>query len=224
MEALRLGCEAFASDLNPVACLILKVMLEEIPRHGPGLADELRRVRRGDEGQGRGRVSRPLSQGPGRRHAHRLPVGADRAMRVPRLRRGDSPHAFLSGCVGNPNRKWALKTHTWSPMPTDVPLLRSGSRYSSPETDREVATGTVVSRARATCVCCHAPCCPRSASGHSLSAHRGGADVVFDDQDGRSHQRRPNDGRGHRQARRTRPPLPFAHRYRLRKAVCLGHK
>ncbi len=44
LEALRLGCEAFASDLNPVACLILKVMLQDIPRHGPGLAEELRRV------------------------------------------------------------------------------------------------------------------------------------------------------------------------------------
>ncbi len=44
LEALRVGCEAFASDLNPVACLILKVMLEDIPRHGPALADELRRV------------------------------------------------------------------------------------------------------------------------------------------------------------------------------------
>ncbi|MEW6326770.1 MAG: DUF1156 domain-containing protein [Thermodesulfobacteriota bacterium] len=44
LEALRLGCEAFASDLNPVACLILKVMLEDIPRHGLELAKELRRV------------------------------------------------------------------------------------------------------------------------------------------------------------------------------------
>lgn len=44
MEALRLGCETFASDLNPVACLILKVLLEDIPRHGPELAEELRRV------------------------------------------------------------------------------------------------------------------------------------------------------------------------------------
>ena len=44
LEALRLGCEAFASDLNPVACLILKVMLEDIPRHGPTLAEDLRRV------------------------------------------------------------------------------------------------------------------------------------------------------------------------------------
>ncbi len=44
LEALRLGCEAFASDLNSVACLILKVMLEDIPRHGPALADELRKI------------------------------------------------------------------------------------------------------------------------------------------------------------------------------------
>lgn len=44
LEALRVGCETFASDLNPVACLILKVMLEDIPRHGPALADELRHV------------------------------------------------------------------------------------------------------------------------------------------------------------------------------------
>ena len=36
---------AFASDLNPVACLILKVMLEDIPRHGPGFGrQELRKA------------------------------------------------------------------------------------------------------------------------------------------------------------------------------------
>lgn len=44
LEALRVGCDAFASDLNPVACLILKVLLEDIPRHGAKLAEELRRV------------------------------------------------------------------------------------------------------------------------------------------------------------------------------------
>jgi len=38
LEALRLGCDAFAGDLNPVACLILKVMLEDIPRHGVSAA------------------------------------------------------------------------------------------------------------------------------------------------------------------------------------------
>jgi adenine-specific DNA methylase len=34
---LRLGCDAFASDLNPVARLVLKVMLEDIPRRGAEL-------------------------------------------------------------------------------------------------------------------------------------------------------------------------------------------
>ena len=44
LEALRLGCDTFASDLNPVACLILKVLLEDIPRIGPDLGNDLRRV------------------------------------------------------------------------------------------------------------------------------------------------------------------------------------
>src|SRR5690349_199162 len=44
LESLRISCEAFASDLNPVACLILKVLLEDIPRHGPSLAEDLRRA------------------------------------------------------------------------------------------------------------------------------------------------------------------------------------
>jgi len=42
LEALRLGRDVYASDLNPVACLILKTMLEDVPRHGPGLADKVR--------------------------------------------------------------------------------------------------------------------------------------------------------------------------------------
>jgi len=44
LEALRLGCDAYASDLNPVACLILKVTLEDIQRHGKTLAAELQQV------------------------------------------------------------------------------------------------------------------------------------------------------------------------------------
>lgn len=40
-EANRLNCDTFASDLNPVACLLNKVILEEIPKEGIGLADEI---------------------------------------------------------------------------------------------------------------------------------------------------------------------------------------
>jgi putative DNA methylase len=43
LEALRVGADAFASDLNPVAVLLNKVVLEYIPKYGQTLADEVRR-------------------------------------------------------------------------------------------------------------------------------------------------------------------------------------
>ncbi len=43
LEALRIGADAFASDLNPVAVLLNKVVLEYIPNHGHQLADEVTR-------------------------------------------------------------------------------------------------------------------------------------------------------------------------------------
>ncbi|HVC94341.1 MAG TPA: DUF1156 domain-containing protein [Pirellulales bacterium] len=42
-EALRVGADAFATDLNPVAVLLNKVVLEYIPRFGRELGDELRK-------------------------------------------------------------------------------------------------------------------------------------------------------------------------------------
>lgn len=41
LEALRVGADAFASDLNPVAVLLNKVVLEYIPKYGQRLADEV---------------------------------------------------------------------------------------------------------------------------------------------------------------------------------------
>jgi adenine-specific DNA methylase len=43
LEALRVGADAFASDLNPVAVLLNKLVLEYIPRYGQQLADEVRK-------------------------------------------------------------------------------------------------------------------------------------------------------------------------------------
>jgi putative DNA methylase len=43
LEALRVGADAFASDLNPVAVLLNKVVLEYIPKYGQQLADEVRK-------------------------------------------------------------------------------------------------------------------------------------------------------------------------------------
>src|SRR5262249_32566397 len=42
-EGLRVGADAFASDLNPVAVLLNKVVLEYIPKYGQRLADEVRK-------------------------------------------------------------------------------------------------------------------------------------------------------------------------------------
>ena len=43
LESLRIGADAFASDLNPVPVLLNKVILEYIPRYGQRLADEVRK-------------------------------------------------------------------------------------------------------------------------------------------------------------------------------------
>jgi adenine-specific DNA methylase len=43
LEALRVGADAFASDINPVAVLLNKVILEYIPKYGQQLADEVRK-------------------------------------------------------------------------------------------------------------------------------------------------------------------------------------
>jgi putative DNA methylase len=43
LEALRVGADAFASDLNPVAVLLNKLVLEYIPKYGQRLADEVRK-------------------------------------------------------------------------------------------------------------------------------------------------------------------------------------
>jgi adenine-specific DNA methylase len=47
LEALRVGAEAFALDLNPVAVLLNKVAIEYVPAYGARLRDEVRR--RGEE-------------------------------------------------------------------------------------------------------------------------------------------------------------------------------
>jgi putative DNA methylase len=42
LEALRVGADAFASDLNPVPVLLNKIILEYIPKYGQRLADAVR--------------------------------------------------------------------------------------------------------------------------------------------------------------------------------------
>ena len=174
LEALRLGCEAFASDLNPVACLILKVMLEDIPRHGPRLADELRKVG--------GDIKRQAE----RELADLYPADPDGATPIAylwaRTVRCEAPNCGAEiplmrsfWLCKKPKRKRALQVRVARPE-TGPP--RVVFEVFEPQTDREVRDGTVA-RARATCLCCGAVLPPERVR-TQLAAHRGGADVIFD--------------------------------------------
>ncbi len=175
LEALRLGCEAFASDLNPVACLILKVMLEDIPRHGPGLADELRRV----GGEIKAEAEKEL--------ADLYPLDPD----------GATPIAYL---WARTVRCEAPKCGAEIPLMRSMWLCKKSRRKRAlrcqvgrlagampgvefevfePRADRDVPNGTVA-RARATCLCCGAVLPPDRVRAQ-LATERGGAEVVFDE-------------------------------------------
>ncbi len=180
LEALRLGCEAFASDLNPVACLILKVMLEDIPRHGPELAEELRKVG--------GKIKRHAE----RELADLYPKGPDSATPIAylwaRTVRCEAPNCGAEiplmrsfWLCKKTKRKWALRHRVERPdgSPPHVEF-----EVFEPKVDKEVHGGTVT-RAKATCLCCGAVLPPERVRAH-LAAQRGGADVVFDEEDHRT--------------------------------------
>ncbi len=174
LEALRLGCEAFASDLNPVASLILKVLLEDIPRQGPKLAEELRRV--GAE----------IKNQAERELATLYPQDSDGAAPIAylwaRTVRCESPNCgaeiplVRSFWLGKKaSRRRALRYHVVRAK-GDLPRIQL--EVFEPKTDREVPSGTVMS-AKATCIAC-ATVLPPERVRAQLSGQRGGADVVFD--------------------------------------------
>jgi adenine-specific DNA methylase len=174
LEALRLGCDAFASDLNPVACLILKVMLEDIPRHGPELAEELRRV---------GTLIKEKAE---KELAGFYPSDPDGARPIAylwaRTVRCESPNCGAEiplmrsfGLCRKASRRRALKHNIIRPkgMPPHIEF-----EVFEPKTDKEVASGTVT-RAKATCPCCGNVLSPDRVRAQ-LAVQRGGADAVFD--------------------------------------------
>ena len=190
LEALRVGCEAFASDLNPVACLILKVMLEDIPRHGPKLAEELR-----DAG-------RRIQEQAERELADLYPKDPDGATPIAylwaRTVRCEAPDcgaeiplmrsfwlckgAFSRGARGGtPRKKKSKRKRALRPR-----VLRHDSgppevafEVFEPAAENDVHTSTV-DRAKATCLCCGAVLPPERVR-LQLSEQRGGADAIFDD-------------------------------------------
>ncbi len=185
LEALRLGCEAFASDINPVACLILKVMLEDIPRHGPKLAEELRRV----GAEIKREAEKELAEFYPRDPDGSTPIAYLWARTV----RCESPNCGAEiplvrsfWLCKKANRKRALRPVV-SPL-TPNPLPAGEGRVMEipsvdfeifePESDKDVPNGTV-NRAKATCLCCSTVLPPDRVRAQ-LREQRGGADVVFE--------------------------------------------
>jgi len=180
LEALRLGCEAFASDLNPVACLLLKVMLEDIPRHGLELADELRRT--GAE----------IKVAAEKELEEFYPPDPDGAKPIAylwaRTVRCEAPNCgaeiplmrsfWLSKKAG---KKRALRYKIIRPEGR-VPYVEF--KIFDAKGNKEVSDGTVT-RAKATCLCCNAVLAPERVR-TQLVEQRGGADVIFDNDGNRS--------------------------------------
>ena len=174
LEALRLGCEAFASDLNPVACFILKVLLEEIPRQGQTLAEELRKV--GDEIQQKAQQN--LSDIYPNDSDGSVPVAylwartvnceaPDCGAEIPLMR--------SMWLCNKSKRKWALRPVAES-LPNALPCV--SFEIYQPITSQEVHPGTVTN-AKATCLCCGLVLSPDRVRGQ-LSNQFGGGDVIFD--------------------------------------------
>ena len=180
LEALRLGCDTFASDLNPVACLILKVMLEDIPRHGPGLADELRRA--GAEIKSKAELEL----------ADLYPQDPDGATPIAylwaRTVRCEAPDCgaeipLMRSMLLCRTTKRRLALRPTITRPTHGPPQVTFDIFE-PEDDAEVGTGTV-SRARATCLCCNAVMPPDRVR-TQIAAQKGGGDATFDDRGNRT--------------------------------------
>ena len=167
LEALRVGCEAFASDLNPVACLILKVMLEDTLRHGPGLAEELRRA------------GREIKEAAERKLAALYPTDPDGATPITylwsRTVRCEAPNCgaeiplMRSFWLGRkPQRKRALCTDI---VRSDDGPPHVNLHIFEPKSDEEVR-GSTVNRAKASCICCGAVLPPERVRAQ-LSRQRG---------------------------------------------------
>lgn len=175
LEALRLGCEAFASDINPVACFILKTLLEDIPRHGAALAEELRNAGARIKAEAERELSKfyPTDSDGARPIAYiwartvRCESAANCGAKIPLVR-----SFWLSKKA---NRRRALRYEVRRGKGSTPQIV---FEVFTPKSDRDVPSGTVT-RARARCLACGTPLDPERVRAQ-LAAQHGGADVEFD--------------------------------------------
>ncbi len=174
LEALRVGCEAFASDLNPVACLILKIALEYIPRQGPAIVLAI------------DQLGQQLQKAAERDLAEYYPPDPDGAIPLAfmwaKTVRCETPNCGAEvplirslWLCKKPHRLRALRL---SVIATQDRPPRIECEVFSPNSPGEVQPGTIRG-AKATCPCCRATLLPARVMAQ-LTAQRGGANVLFD--------------------------------------------
>lgn len=180
LEALRLGCDAFASDLNPVACLILKVLLEDIPRQGPKLAEELRQAGAEIKAQAEKEIGEFYPADPG--GATPIAYLWARTIRCEAAGCGaEIPLLRSRWLCKKANRRRALRIVVKRAKPAGRPAPgppRIEFEIFEPKSEAEAEGGTVA-RAKATCPACHIVLPPERVRAQ-LAAQRSGAEVIFD--------------------------------------------
>ena len=176
LEALRIGCDAFATDLNPVACLILRAMLEEIPKNKK-LPQQLRET------------GAKIRKNAEAKLAHFYPKDHDGAVPVAylwaRTVRCESPKCGAEIPLARSfwlvnkkdsrkkgNRKIALR-----PIISENPPA-VGFEIFQPKPGETVHPATV-ERANAACMCCKTVL-PADRVRAQLAKQRGGANALFD--------------------------------------------
>lgn len=173
LEGLRLGCDSFASDLNPIALLILRVLLEELPRHAGELLGQLDHWTAGADAT--------LREAAGGVYPHDANGAVPTAYLWCRTIQCEAPECgaeipLLRSCwlSRKPKRSRALRYHV------EAAGVNSRIRFEvfTPASDAEVPEGTVV-KAKGRCLCCGSVVAPERVRSQ-LSEQRGGADVVFD--------------------------------------------
>ena len=172
LEALRVGCDTFASDLNPVACLILASLLEEIPRYGIELAEELEFQKKELQKQ----INDELAEFYPKDQDGSTPVAYIWARTV----RCEAPECgaeipLMRSFWLSKKQNYALRRIQTS---EDANAKTIEFEVFQPKNDDEVRSATVT-RARATCLCCQIVLQPQRVRAQ-LTEQKGGADVIFD--------------------------------------------
>jgi hypothetical protein len=179
LEALRLGCDAFAGELNPVACLILQAKLVDIPRHGHAIADKLLQL------------GTRINENVAAELSEFYPVDTTGARPIAyiwvRTIKCESPNCgadipLIRGfwLCKKAGRQRALRHRVVRPSgcAPDVEF-----EVFEPHGTSDVSKGTV-SRAKAVCLCCGNVLSPERVR-TQLSLQQGGADTIFDEKGNR---------------------------------------